>query len=293
MPTFATPEPITATIELVAGDALITASDRHDTVVEVRPSDPSNETDVRAAEQTRVDYSAGRLLVKAPKQRGLGVFGKPGSVDVTIELPTGSHLEADAALAAFRCVGRLSQCRVKTSLGDLHLDRTGKLDLTTGMGTIVVDSVAGDADVSTGSGKVGVRDISGRAVIKSSNGDTWIGEVNGDLRVKSANGDISVDHAHGDVTAATANGDVRVGEVVRGSASLKTALGKIEVGIRSGTAARLDVHTSFGTVHNEMDSTDAPDTSGETVNVHAQTRYGDIVIRRASNPGTNLREETA
>src|SRR5262245_5953072 len=68
MPTFDTPGPISAVLDLVVGDARITASDRDDTVVEIRPSDPSHEQDVRAAEQTRVEYSAGRLVVRAPRQ---------------------------------------------------------------------------------------------------------------------------------------------------------------------------------------------------------------------------------
>ena len=53
MPTFDTPEPVAAVVELVVGDVRITASDRDDTAVEVRPSDESHEPDVRAAEQTR------------------------------------------------------------------------------------------------------------------------------------------------------------------------------------------------------------------------------------------------
>ena len=95
-------------------------------------------------------------------------------------------------------------------------------------------------------------------MIKNSNGDTWVGEVTGDLRVNAANGDISVDHADAGVTASTANGDVRVGEVVRGSATLETGFGEIEVGIREGTAAWLDVHTQFGRVHNDLDASDGP-----------------------------------
>ncbi|MGI8475094.1 MAG: DUF4097 family beta strand repeat-containing protein, partial [Thermomicrobiales bacterium] len=192
MPTFDTPEPISATIELVVGDARITASDRDDTVVDVRPSDESHEPDVLAARQTRVEYAAGRLLVKAAKQRGLGLFGKTGSIDVTIELPTGSHLRGDAAAAGFRCAGRLGECRVKTSAGDIQLERTGPLDANTGVGAIGVDRVEGHAEVSTGSGKVRLRVIDGAAVIKNANGDTWIGELTGALRVSAATGDVSV-----------------------------------------------------------------------------------------------------
>ncbi len=141
--------------------------------------------------------------------------------------------------------------------------------------------MAGPAEVSTGSGRVRLGQIDGNAVIKNSNGDSWIGEAAGDLRVNAANGSISVDHANADVNARSANGDVRVGGVTRGSASLKTSFGEIEVGIQAGTAARLDVHTQFGRIHNQLDSSDAPGPSDQTVEVSARTSYGDIVIRRS------------
>ena len=140
MPTFDTPGPISAVIDLVVGDARITASDRDDTTVEIRPSDASHQQDVRAAEQTRVEYSAGRLLVTAPRQRGLSLFGRPGSIDVTIDLPTGSDVYGDASAVAFRSVGRLGECRVKTSAGDVQLEQTGPVEVRarTSYGDIVI-----------------------------------------------------------------------------------------------------------------------------------------------------------
>src|SRR3981081_579499 len=111
MPTFDTPEPISVTIELVVSYVRITASDRTDTVVEVRPSAASNETDVNSAKQTRVEYAGGKLLVKTPKLSGL--FGKVGSIDVAIELPAGSHMHGGASMAGPHCGGRLGACRVK------------------------------------------------------------------------------------------------------------------------------------------------------------------------------------
>lgn len=281
MPSFDTPEPITAVIDLQLGDTRIIASDRADTVVDVRPSDADRDLDVRAAGQTRVEYVAGQLLVKAPRQRGLGMFGRPGSVDVTIELPAGSVVRGEAGLGAFHCAGRLGGCRIKTGLGDIEAGHTGPLDLNTGSGTIVVERVAGLADVSTGSGRIRLGAIDGPAVVKNSNGDTWIGEVAGDLRVSTSNGTITVGHASGGVIASSANGDVRVGEVACGSSSLKTAMGAIEVGIRAGTAALLDVSTKFGRVHNDLAATEGPETADQTAEIHASTSYGDIYVRRA------------
>jgi len=117
-------------------------------------------------------------------------------------------------------------------------------------------------------------------VIKSSNGDTWIGVAGGDLRVNAANGSIAVDLAQATVGAKSANGDVRLGEVVRGSVVLETRLGDLEVGIREGTAAWLDVRSTAGKVHNALEAADAPQPSTETVEVRARTTVGNVVIRR-------------
>jgi DUF4097 and DUF4098 domain-containing protein YvlB len=117
-------------------------------------------------------------------------------------------------------------------------------------------------------------------VIKNSNGDTWVGTAAGDLRLNAANGSIAVDLAQASVGAKSANGDVRLGEVVRGSVVLETKIGDLEVGIREGTAAWLDVNSQFGRVHNALEAADGPQTSAETVEVRARTSVGEVVIRR-------------
>src|SRR3954471_3736394 len=96
MPTFATPEPISVSIEIELGDIQLSASDRADTVVEVRPSDPSRDSDVNAAEQTRVEFSDGQLIVKGPKRRLS--FGKGWSIDLAVALPAGSRVRAETGL---------------------------------------------------------------------------------------------------------------------------------------------------------------------------------------------------
>ena len=86
---------------------------RTDTVVDVAPSDASNDEDRQAAEQTRVEYDDGQLLVKAPKLRSGLSRSSGGSIDVTIELPAGSHLHGPPA-GRLPCDGPLGECRIKT-----------------------------------------------------------------------------------------------------------------------------------------------------------------------------------
>lgn len=280
MPTFNTPGPISATIDLAAADVRIIASDRQDTVVEVRPSTSAHEPDVKVAEQTKVDYTAAGLLIKGPKQRNVGLR-KIGSVDVTVELPAGSQIEADAGIGALRFTGQLGKCQVKMGAGDVELEQVGPLDLRTGAGAITVEHVAGHAEITNGSGRLRVSQIDGSAVIKNSNGETWVGDITGDLRVNAGNGAISVGHAAADVTASSANGEIRVDDLTRGSASLKTGFGEIHFGIHAGTAAKLDAYTRLGTVRNSMEAADSPEPSDEVLEVHARTSFGDIVIHRS------------
>ncbi|MFE5915276.1 DUF4097 domain-containing protein [Streptomyces wedmorensis] len=279
MPSFDTPEPISATARVDAGSIQFTAGDRPDTVVEVRPRDPKKDQDVRAADQTEVSYASGTLTIKTPKQRYL--VGRTGTVDVTVELPTGSNVELTGAWAQVIGEGRLGEVRVKTSAGDVRLDTTGPLHLTASHGSITVDRVEGKAEITTSSGSLRVGLVDGPAVLKNSHGTTTVGTATGDLRVSGANGDIDITRAGGSVVATTAHGTLRLGEVTRGKVQLETAYGAIEVGIREGTAAWLDVNSGSGQVRNSLTASESPAETEDTVEVRARTRHGNIDIRRA------------
>jgi Toastrack DUF4097 len=280
MATYESLEPITATIDVVVGDIAIHAGDRRDTTVEVRPSDPSNAEDVKVAEATRVEFANKQLLVRTPRQRSWWSRSGGGSVDVIVELPAGSYVRGTAGSADFRCDGRLADCRIRTGIGHIQIGEADTLNLRCGVGDIDVDRVTGHAEITTGSGDVRLRALDRGAVVKNSNGDTWVGSAGGDLRIKAANGSITVDLAESGVGAKSANGDVRLGEVVRGSVALETHAGDLEVGIRAGSAAWLDVSANAGKVFNGLDAVDAPGPSAEKVEVRARTSLGNVVIRR-------------
>ncbi|MGW1541996.1 DUF4097 family beta strand repeat-containing protein [Streptomyces sp. NPDC002309] len=278
MPSFDTPEPVAVTAHVEAGSIQFIAGDRRDTVVEVQPRDPKKDLDVRAADQTEVTYASGALTVRTPKSN---LFGRTGTVDVTVELPTGSRVEMTGAWAQVLGEGRLGEVRVKTSSGDVRLAVTGPLKLTASHGSITVDRVEGMAEIVTSSGSLRVGFVDGPAVLKNSHGSTTLGAATGDIRVNGANGDIDIARAGDSVTAKTAHGTVRVGEVARGTARLETSYGSIEVGVREGTAAWLDVNSGSGQVRNTLAASDAPQGGEDTVEVRALTRHGNIDIRRA------------
>ena len=263
MPTFDTPGPITARIEVVSGSIRLRADDRHDTVVTVRPRNERSAADVAAAEQTLVTYSAGELLVRSTSRPRLHFFGSGPEVEIDVVLPTGSAVEARTTAGEITCAGRLGTVELDSKYGDLRLDQVGSLRARTASGNISAAAVEGETDATT------------------SYGNVRLGETSGPARLGTGYGDVTVDRALDSLTGKTKYGQVRIGQAVRGSLVLETAYGEVEAGIREGTAAWLDVSSGAGRVRNLLAESEGPEGADETVEIHARTSYGDILIRRA------------
>ncbi|MFZ0014086.1 MAG: DUF4097 family beta strand repeat-containing protein [Acidimicrobiia bacterium] len=283
---FETRQPIVVSIALSHAMVHLIASDRADTVVAMSASDPGRPDDVEAARKTVVDLANGTLVIKQPKPGGvaapvIGWKGR-GSVDVTVELPQDSSLRADTGVAEFRCDGRFDDIEVKTGVGGVRIDRTAGVRIRTSGGHVSVEQASGRAEIVAG-GDVALGEIFGDAEVRNINGRTSIGRVDGNVRVKSANGDVTIEDAGSDVIVKTANGDIRLGRLARGSATIETAAGTLEIGIGEGTAAWIDANTRFGRIHNDLSPTDFPDQAEETVSVRARTAFGDVLITRSSS----------
>ncbi|MFI9560437.1 DUF4097 family beta strand repeat-containing protein [Nonomuraea endophytica] len=251
---FDTPKPIQAVIDLGAGDVRIVAERRADTRVRVNPLDPASDDDASAAGLTEVEYAGGRLRVHTPHRWR----DRIGAVEVEIQLPEGSGLEIDLSAGQVWSHGRLGESRIHSANGAIQLDQTAGLD------------------VESGSGEVCVAAVEGPAVITMRGGDLCLGEAAGSLRVTAARGRVVVERAHADVEVITVDGDIRIGEVARGSVTL-TASGQVEVGVRRGSGAVLSLDSTYGAVHNLLEAWPPPE---ESVDIHASTTYGDVVVKR-------------
>jgi DUF4097 and DUF4098 domain-containing protein YvlB len=289
---FNTPSPIAVALDLYVADVRLAASDRTDTIVEVRPSDPNKAADIKAAENTRVEYDDATrtlsIVSRKPRSRFVNFSGKrPESIDVVIQLPADSDVRGEADLGDFQTDGVLGAVALKTDLGAVHLAETGPLNVRNGVGAITVEGAVGPAEVHTGSGDIRIGAVDGTAEVSNSNGKVRVGVVTGPANIKVSNGSVSVDRALSDITVASSNGEVRIGEVVRGKVSATSKNGGVEVGVREGSAAWLELNTDVGRVYNELASSDAPK-AGEPVDkveLHASTKLGDVTIRRAPRLG--------
>jgi Putative adhesin len=281
VPTFQTPEPISVNLELAVANIRIEASDREDTLVEVRPTDPAKPGDVTAAAETRVEHTGGGLLLKAPRRwKQYAPWRGGDSIDVQIDLPAGSAVRGEAGVGSLRATGELGELRFTIGVGEIRVEHAGRVRLRTGAGDIVIDQAAGDAEITTASGAVEIGSVEGAAAIKNSNGDTWVGDVAGDVRASAANGTIAIDRPRAGVVAKTANGDVRLGTVVHGQIVAASGRGGVDIGVLDGVAAWLDLDTGFGRVSNALEAAGEPADGEAVVVIRVRTGYGDIAIHR-------------
>jgi DUF4097 and DUF4098 domain-containing protein YvlB len=215
MQKFDTPAPISTVLDIPAGRVRFIATDRADTTVEVLPASASKGRDVKTAEQTRVDYSDGVLRIETSARNHY--VGPSGSIDVTVQLPADSRVEAKAGSAELRAVGRLGDVAFDGAYRQIKLDEAASVRLTAVDGDVEVGRLNGPAEISTARGDIRIAEARRGVVV---------------LRTQS--GDISVDAAAG-VSAALDAG---------------TGYGRISNALKNDGTADLDIHatTAYGDV---------------------------------------------
>ncbi|BCL22893.1 DUF4097 family beta strand repeat-containing protein [Streptomyces tuirus] len=179
MQKFDSPAPVSAVLDIPAGRIRLIAADRTDTTVEVLPADPAKSRDVKAAEQIEITHHDGALRIEAPAAKNR-ILGSSGSVEVTVQLPAGSRVQAKAAAADLRGVGRLGDVEFDAAQGTIKLDETGSARLTLLAGDILVGRLGGPAEISTQKGDLRIAEA-----------------VTGAVALRTEQGDITVDAAHG------------------------------------------------------------------------------------------------
>jgi Putative adhesin len=280
MPTFDTPGPIAATVEVAGAQVQVTVSERTDTMVLVEPINTASRSDGAVTEKTKVDFAEGRLSVKTTKPGD-----KRGSVAITIELPAGSSLAAYLAHSSVQVDGPVGRCELHLASGQVRLDRVDALKANIASGEIAVGHIAGRADIEGGAFILRIGEVGDAVALSNIGGQVWIGHARADLDLGSASCEFDIDRADGSITANTASGAIRVGRMTHGRAKLISGSGNIEVGIGEGAAASLDVNSERGAVHSYVSSPGEPGASDPKVSVFARTRHGDIIIQRALRAG--------
>ncbi|MBM7492164.1 DUF4097 and DUF4098 domain-containing protein YvlB [Micromonospora luteifusca] len=218
MQKFDTPAPINAVLDIPAGRIQFIAADRADTTVEVRPSDPAKGRDIKAAEQATVSYADGVLRITASTSSNL-LIGPSGSLEVTVQLPAGSRVDAKTASTELRSVGRLGDISFEGAYRRIKIDEAASVRLTAIDGDVEVGRLNGPAEISTARGDIRITEaLHGTVVLRTQSGNisiaaaagvsaaldagTGYGRVSNSLKNDGTNGlDIRATTSHGDITA--------------------------------------------------------------------------------------------
>ncbi|MFJ2864198.1 DUF4097 family beta strand repeat-containing protein [Kitasatospora sp. NPDC087314] len=215
MQKFDTPAPVSVRLAVPAGRIQLIAADRADTTVEVLPANPSKSRDVQTAEQTTVAYADGVLRIHTPEPKSLSLGH--GAVEVTVQLPAGSRIEAEAASCELRGVGRLGDVAFEGAYRQIKIDEAASVHLTAVDGDVEVGRLGGPAQISTARGDIRITEA-----------------VRGTVRLRTQSGNITVGAAAG-VSAALDAG---------------TGHGRISNALKNDGTAELDIHatTSHGDI---------------------------------------------
>ena len=179
MQKFHSPAPVSAVLDIPAGHIRLIAADRTDTTVEVLPADPSKSRDVKAAERMEIAHDDGVLRIAAPAA-GNRILGHSGSVEVTVQLPAGSRVQAQAAAADLRGVGRLGDVAFDAAQGSVKLDETASATLTLLAGDICVGRLGGPAEISTQQGDLHIAEaVSGAVALRTEQGHITVAAAHG------------------------------------------------------------------------------------------------------------------
>ncbi|MEH1163899.1 DUF4097 family beta strand repeat-containing protein [Micromonospora sp. CPCC 205539] len=217
MQKFDTPTPISAVLNIPAGRIQFIAADRTDTTVEVRPADPSKSRDTKTAERTTVDHTDGVLRITTSTANQL--IGPAGALEITVQLPAGSRIEAKTASAELRGVGRLGDVAFDGAYRQIKIDEAASVRLTAIDGDVEVGRLTGPAEISTARGDIRITEaVRGTVVLRTQSGDisvtaaagvsaaldagTGYGRVSNSLKNDgTVELDIRATTSHGDITA--------------------------------------------------------------------------------------------
>ena len=154
---------------------------------------------MKAAEQTAVEFDGGVLRIKTTLE-GNQILGPSGTVEVTVQVPSGSNLEVQSAGAEFRGVGRFGEVHCDGVHGTVKIDEAASVRLAALAGDITVGRLTGPAEISTQHGDIRIAEaVTGALVLSTQMGDVTVDAAPG------ASATLDAATGHGRITNALKN----------------------------------------------------------------------------------------
>jgi DUF4097 and DUF4098 domain-containing protein YvlB len=276
----------TRTLELESGDLVKVELEHGDVDVRTTDSTPrvvarwsaAGRDDAEAKAildryQLEIVREAGTVRVRAVGEplhvsAGWGNMSIGASVDLELELPHGTPIDARSGSGNLTAVGPLGSSVAKSDYGNIELRSiTGNVEARTSSGTVRVNDVRGElVVVRSDYGDVRVENAEARELrLKSGSGRVALSNAKGDASLESDYGSIDVEGVDGNVRAATSSGNVRLDARGEGKFTLESDYG--EVATRGGRG-QIEAKSDSGRVS----------ISGFQGRVRAHSGYGDVAL---------------
>ena len=272
---FATPTPVSLTIEIGAGSVSVQATRTTETVVRV---------DGPRADDVVVEQRGDEIVVLGrDADRGWGFLGGRAPLDVVVSAPAGSNLLAQTASARLTTDGRIGAARIRSASGEIRVEEIGRDGIVeSGSGTIEVRTAVGDLRLKAGSGDIAIgRAGSGLEAVLGS-GSIEVESVGGRVSLRSGSGDIRVREAASDLEAMTASGDIAIEQVRGGAIKATTASGDVRVGVGAEIPVWTDIRTISGEIRSDLRGAGQPQPGQGHVEIHVSTVSGDVTLREVA-----------
>lgn len=202
MEKFDTTTPVLVVLSIPAGRVQFIAADHADTTVDVRPANAFKSRDVKAAERVEATYGDGVLHVTAPEAKNQ-LFGPSGAVEVTIQLPAGSRVQAKTASTELRVVGRLGDLSFEGAYRQIKIDEVANVRLTAVDGDVEIGRLNGSGHISTARGDIRIAEAGrGTLDLRTNSGDITVAAASG------VSASLNADTPHGRIDNALKNNGV-------------------------------------------------------------------------------------
>jgi hypothetical protein len=128
-------------------------------------------------------------------------FGDSGTIELTVEVPEGMHLDIDDSSGAVVISGTRGNVTVDDSSGSMTISDVGAVDIEDSSGSVEISGATGDVVVDDGSGSKTIETVAGSVRVGDGSGSIQIDGVEGDVVVEeSGSGGVTVDNVRGTVT---------------------------------------------------------------------------------------------
>jgi DUF4097 and DUF4098 domain-containing protein YvlB len=213
-----------------------------------------------AVHQTRIDMTGNRLAVRTPTTAPL----RNVPLAVTVVAPDDSQLNLHTGSGPVAVSGTAGRTQIQSGAGKVSLEEAaGNVTVRTGSGHLRLGSMTAGVQARSGSGDVEIGSVDSASSVVTGSGDIWLGAVSGDVLARSGSGDISIADAAG------------------GQVELITGSGRVQVAVRRGVSAEIDLTSSTGTASSDLPIADEPQQDDTSLHLFGRTGSGDVLVTSA------------